>query len=117
MTVDTVAEEDFWDDLLTHVRGRVLVPVVGPDVTTINLGGVSQPFTEVVGQRLAERFRLAVRGDRLTVGQAVDAIRVSEDGTRRSDCTRPLATSSLTSSALRETRCATSRRSPTFACW
>lgn len=29
--------DDFWDDLLSHIRDQVLVPVVGPDLTVVNV--------------------------------------------------------------------------------
>ena len=48
--------EDFWDDLLAHIRQRVLVPVVGPDLTVVNVGNTEQTFTSLIGQRLAERM-------------------------------------------------------------
>ena len=34
--------EDFWDDLLGHIRDRVLVPVVGPDLTVIDVGNTER---------------------------------------------------------------------------
>ena len=52
--------EDFWDDLLGHIRDRVLVPVVGPDLTVVNVGNTEQTFSSLIGQRLAERYRLTV---------------------------------------------------------
>ena len=30
--------EDFWEDLLSHIRQRVLVPVVGPDLAIVDVG-------------------------------------------------------------------------------
>jgi hypothetical protein len=65
--------EDFWDDLLGHIRQQVLVPVIGPDLTVINVGNVQQTFTSLIGQRLAERYQLTVSPGMTTVGQAVEA--------------------------------------------
>ena len=52
--------EDFWDDLLGYIRDRVLVPVVGPDLNVVNVGNTEQTFSSLIGQRLAERYRLTV---------------------------------------------------------
>ena len=51
--------EYFWEDLLSHIRQRVLVPVVGPELTVVNVGGADQTLTTLIGQRLAERYHLA----------------------------------------------------------
>jgi hypothetical protein len=53
-------DDDFWDDLLGHIRDQVLVPVVGPDVTVVKVGDAEQTLTTFTGQRLAERFDLTV---------------------------------------------------------
>ena len=37
--------DDFWDDLLGHIRDRVLVPVVGPDLTVVKVGDAEQTFS------------------------------------------------------------------------
>ena len=56
--------DDFWDDLLAHIRQGVLVPIVGPDVTLVNDGSADQTFSTVIGQRLVERWNLSVPPDR-----------------------------------------------------
>ena len=65
--------EDFWDDLLGHIRDRVLVPVVGPDLTVIDGGNNEQTFSSLIGQRLAERYDLPVSPGLTTMGEAVAA--------------------------------------------
>jgi hypothetical protein len=55
-----LANEDFWDDLLGHLSDRVLVPVVGPELVTVPDGGRLVPLYRLLGERLAERYRLAV---------------------------------------------------------
>ena len=52
-------DENFWDDLLGHIRDQVLVPVVGPDLTVIKVGDAEQTLTTFIGQRLAEKFHSA----------------------------------------------------------
>jgi hypothetical protein len=54
-------DDDFWDDLLGHIRDQVLVPVVGPDLTVVKVGDAEQTLTTFIGQRLAERFHSAKR--------------------------------------------------------
>ena len=51
-----VGDDDFWDDLLDHVREQNLVTVVGPDVTVVKVGNAEQTLDSLIGQRLAERY-------------------------------------------------------------
>jgi len=66
--------EDFWDDLLGHIRRQELVPVAGPDVTVVKVGNTEQTCTTLIGQRLAERYRLPVSPGTRTMGEAVAEI-------------------------------------------
>jgi TIR domain len=64
--------EEFWDDLLAHLRHPgFLVPVVGPDLMRVNVDGRDQTFTSLIGQRLAEHFRLSAPAGVSTAGEAV----------------------------------------------
>jgi len=65
--------EDFWDDLLGHIRQQELVPVVGPDLTVVNVGNAEQTFTSLIGQRLAKKYQLTVSPGITTMGDAVAA--------------------------------------------
>ena len=65
--------DDFWDDLLSHIRQQVLVPVVGPDLAVVNVGNAEQTFTTLIGQRLAERYHLTVSPGMTTMDEAVAA--------------------------------------------
>ena len=64
--------EDFWADLLAHIRHQVLMPVVGPDVTLVKTGNTEQRLTTLIGQRLAETYDLAVSPE-ATTDEAVAA--------------------------------------------
>ena len=64
-------DDDFWDDLLGHIRDQALVPVVGPDVNVVEAG--NQTLTTLIGQRLVERYHLTVSPATVTMGQAVAA--------------------------------------------
>jgi hypothetical protein len=55
------ANEDFWDDLLGHLKQRVLVPIVGPGLLTIADGTRTVGLLRLVGERLAERYDLPIR--------------------------------------------------------
>jgi hypothetical protein len=77
--------DDFWDDLLGHIRQRVLVPVVGPDLTVVNVGNAEQTLTTLIGQRLAEKYHLTVSPGMTNMGEAVAAFmreRGSDEGER-----------------------------------
>jgi len=50
--------EDFWDDLLGHVRERVLVAFVGPDLVTVTRDGRTTTVSRLLAERLAERYKL-----------------------------------------------------------
>ena len=66
--------EDFWDDLLGHIRRQEVVPVAGPDLTVVNIDNREQTFTTLIGQRLAERYHLTVSPGTTTMGEAVAAV-------------------------------------------
>jgi TIR domain/SIR2-like domain len=64
--------EEFWDDLLSHLRQRVLIPIVGSDLTVVDAAD-PQPLTRLVAQRLVDRYSLRTAGDHPTTGDAVAA--------------------------------------------
>jgi hypothetical protein len=66
--------DDFWDDLLGHIRRQELVPVAGPDLTVVNLGNSEQTVNTLIGQRLAERYHLTVSPGTTTMREAVEAV-------------------------------------------
>ena len=66
-------DEDFWDDLLGHIRDKVLVPVVGPDATVVTVGDQQRTLSSLIGQHLVDRYHLAVPPGSTTMVQAVAA--------------------------------------------
>jgi hypothetical protein len=66
-------DDDFWADLLGHIRQQVLVPVVGPDLNAVKVGNAEHKFTTLIGQRLAEKYHLTVSSGITTMGEAVAA--------------------------------------------
>jgi len=69
-----INDEDFWEELLSHIRQRVLVPVVGPDLTVVDVGDTEQPFNSLIGKRLAERYGFTLPPEATTLGEAVAAV-------------------------------------------
>ncbi|HET6735285.1 toll/interleukin-1 receptor domain-containing protein [Mycobacterium sp.] len=67
------ADNDFWDDLLSHIREQRLVPVVGPELNVVDLGGTEQTLTTLIGERLVEKHSLTVPPGVTTMGEAVAA--------------------------------------------
>ncbi|MFD4181023.1 toll/interleukin-1 receptor domain-containing protein [Rhodococcus sp. NPDC058514] len=67
------ATDDFWEDLLSHIRQQILVPVVGPDMTLVKIGDAEQRLSSLIGQRLAERYHLTQSPGMTTMGEAVAA--------------------------------------------
>jgi hypothetical protein len=64
--------DDFWGDLLAHIRDQKLVAVVGPDLTVVNIGNAEQTLlATLIGQRLAERYHLTLSPGLTTTGEAV----------------------------------------------
>ena len=54
------ASEDFWDDILGHLRDRVLLPVVGPELVTVQDGERRVSLSRLLGERVAARYQLDV---------------------------------------------------------
>jgi len=53
-----LGNEDFWDDLLAHLKARVLLPVVGPGTLSVPSGDRTLLLEQVIGRRLADRYEL-----------------------------------------------------------
>src|SRR5262245_30304323 len=55
-----IASDDFWDDILGHLKDRVLVPIVGPELMTVPDGDRRLTLSRVLGERFASRYQLKV---------------------------------------------------------
>lgn len=64
-------DDVFWEDLFSHIRQRELVPVVGPDLSVVNVDGADRTFTSLISQRLVQRYDLSVSPEPTTIGKAV----------------------------------------------
>ena len=66
------ASEDFWDDILGHLRDRVILPVVGPEIVTVQDGDRRVSLSRLLGERVAARYQLDVSwGPSSGLGDAV----------------------------------------------
>jgi hypothetical protein len=50
--------EEFWDDLLAFIEGRKVIPVIGPELLTIQQDGRDIPLYRAVAERLLAKYRL-----------------------------------------------------------
>lgn len=64
-------DEAVWDNLLAHIHGHVLVPVVGPDIPIATTGTTQQTLTGLIGQHLIDKYELAIPAGEITMGHAV----------------------------------------------
>jgi hypothetical protein len=79
------ASEDFWDDILGHLRDRVLLPVVGPELITVQDGERRVSLSRLLGERVAARYQLDVSGSTLSgLDDAVGAF-LSARGSREAE--------------------------------
>ena len=53
-----LGNEDFWDDLLAHLKARILLPVVGPGTLLVPSGEHTLLLDQMIGRRLADRYEL-----------------------------------------------------------
>ena len=66
-------DDDFWDDLLAHLRQQVLIPITGPYLNTLEIGGTSYALTELIARELVGRYHLDVSASHMTMGEAAAA--------------------------------------------
>lgn len=69
----SAADDDFWDDLFSHIRERQLVPVVGPDLNVVDLGGREQTLSTAIGEVLVAKHGLTVPAGETSMSDAVAA--------------------------------------------
>lgn len=49
-------EDDAWDDLLSAIGEQSVVPIIGPELVVVEVGGERQPLTRFVARTLNERL-------------------------------------------------------------
>ena len=68
------ATEDFWGNILGHLRERVLVAVVGPELLTVADGGRVVTLSRLLGEQFARHHKMPVDwSDRSGLNDAVSA--------------------------------------------
>ena len=66
-------DDDFWDDLLGHLRQRVLIPITGPELNILDVDGETRTLTELIARHLVVRYDLDVPLTHMTMGEAAAA--------------------------------------------
>lgn len=51
-------QEGFWDNLLDYIQDRTVIPVIGPELVTVQEGGRDVPLYRWIAQRLAGDLKL-----------------------------------------------------------
>ena len=59
MTSAPFDPEEFWEDLLAFIEDGRVLPVLGPELLTVDAGGAQTPLYRVVAERLLTRYGLA----------------------------------------------------------
>lgn len=54
--VDTQNEDEFWELLIAHIEEDNVVPVIGPDLLTVNRNGKPVSFYRIVAEELLAKF-------------------------------------------------------------
>jgi hypothetical protein len=78
------ADEDFWDDILAHLKQGVLIPIVGPEILRVEDGGRATTLSRLIGERLAGRYKLPGWTDDSTLNDAVRAY-IAANGRERAE--------------------------------
>jgi hypothetical protein len=60
MTTGFANEE--WEELVLYIQNRQVIPVVGPELVTVESAGTRMPLTRWLAPRLAEQLKL--KGDK-----------------------------------------------------
>ncbi len=77
-----LAGED-WDELLLYIQGRQVIPVVGPELMTVEHDGARMPLTRWLAPRLAEQLKLAAPERFTALNEVACAYLLSEKSDRR----------------------------------
>ena len=56
MATTSIDVEEFWDDLLAYVESGPVIPVVGPELLTVEVDGVTTPLYRRVADRLLAKY-------------------------------------------------------------
>ena len=62
MTSAPFDPEEFWEDLLAFIEDGRVLPVLGPELLTVDAGGAQTPLYRVVAERLLTKYGLSPGG-------------------------------------------------------
>jgi len=82
-------QNDFWDELLTYVEARSVIPVVGPDLVVVEHNGRREPYYRLLARELAARLKLGDPGQAPTFDQVLGAY-LARPGSKRQSVYREL---------------------------
>ena len=84
--------EEFWADLLSFIRGRSVIPVIGSELMTVEQNGVSVPLYDVAARQLLARYNCPPPAPSSAPGMALNqAVCVlAAKGKRIKDLYRPI---------------------------
>ena len=84
--------EEFWADLLSFIRGRSVIPVIGSELITVEQGGVSVPLYDVAARQLLARYNCPAQALSGAPGMALNqaVCILAAKGKRIKDLYRPI---------------------------
>jgi hypothetical protein len=82
-------QNDFWDELLTYVEARSVIPVVGPELVIVDHDGRREPYYRLLARELAARLKLGDPGEAATFDQVLGTY-LAKPGSRRQSVYREL---------------------------
>ncbi len=82
-------QNDFWDELLTYVEARSVIPVVGPDLVIVDHDGRREPYYRLLTRQLAARLKLPDPGPDATFDRVLGTY-LAMPGSRRQSVYREL---------------------------
>lgn len=53
--------DDFWEDFLSYVEEHRVIPIIGPELLVVRVGGEEKLLYRVVAERLADKLRVNMR--------------------------------------------------------
>jgi hypothetical protein len=84
--------EEFWGDLLSFIRGRSIIPVIGAELITVEREGVSLPLYDLAARQLLAQYRCSAEALSGAPGRALnEAVCIlASKGRRVKDLYRPI---------------------------
>lgn len=68
---------EYLDELLIHIQSGTVIPIVGPELVTVDDGGARIPLNQFIARTLAEQYRLELPEKTCTLSDALVAYKRS----------------------------------------